>query len=178
MAAGKTAAFDVLYDRYFHDVYAFFAVRVSSRQDAEDLTSEVFTRFWRHATGLRGDAQLRTWLLTVARNALTDFRRRQGKHAAISLNATVGEGDAELSDLLPDDGEPPDELALRAEQYVQTWDALNSLPEMHRTILSLRFAREMSYEQIATSLQLPLGTVKSRLYRALAALRRAMESRE
>lgn len=172
---GSTAAFDLLYDRYFPDVYAFFVVRLPSRQDAEDLTSEVFMRCWRSAGTFRGEARVRTWLLTIARNALTDFRRKQGKYAVTSLNAAAGEGETEFVDLLPDDGATPDELALRAEEYVQTWDALDSLPEIHRTVLTLRFVQEQSYELISAKLELPLGTVKSRLYRAVAALRKAMD---
>lgn len=175
VAAGNGDAFDTLYDRHFNHVYAFFAARLASEQDAEDLTSTVFMRFWRNAASFRGESQLRTWLLTIARNAFTDFRRKHGRYAIASLNADMGDG--QFLDFLPDEEATPDELALRAEEFAETWDALQSLQENHRAILVLRFVREKSYEQISDLLQLPLGTVKSRLYRAVSRLRQAVAAR-
>lgn len=133
-------------------------------------------RCWNSVRAFRGESRVRTWLFAIARNALTDFHRKHGKYTVTSLNAAAGEGEAEFVDLLPDEGATPDELALRAEEYVRTWDAFDALPDIHRNILALRYVREKSYGQISEQLGLPLGTVKSRLYRAVGALRKAMDA--
>lgn len=171
MLSGNTASFDVLYERYFHRVYAFLAAHVKNRQDVEDLTSEVFLRFWRSAGSFRGDAQLGTWLLTIARNAVIDFRRKHGKYSVVSLNTALVDGDTEFVEHLPDDAEEPAALVARLEEYAETWQALERLASHHREVLEMRFVAEMSYEDISASLDVAVGTVKSRIFRALRSLR-------
>lgn len=176
LAAGSTDAFDELYDTYFPYVYGYFANELQDRQDVEDLTSEVFLRLWRRADTFRGDARLSTWLFAVARNVLIDFLRKRKRHGVVaSLNATAPDGDTELVDRLSGDSESPDAAIVRLEEHVEVWNAMDKLESLQRTVLEMRFVKEMSYDQIAVTLDVPVGTVKSRLSRAVGTLRRMLQ---
>lgn len=177
MANGDTTAFDRLYNTYFPIIERTVASKFANRQDAEDVISEVFVRFWRSARSFRGDARVRTWLLTITRNAITDYYRRSGRNRWDTMAVGIvadREGAADWIGHLRDDGPEPEESVVAEEERSIVVEALHSLADQQRTILMLRFNNELSLEQIGRRLDLPVGTVKSRLHRAVRALRQAV----
>ena len=149
---------------------------LGNRDEALDLSQDVFLRVFRTLPHFRGQSQLRTWIYRIvvnqARNRQRWWRRR---HIAsqVSLDEFIaGHGDpAGPGDTLPDR-----QLA-RKELARQLWAALNDLPFDQRTVVVLREIEGLSYEEIAFSLDVTLGTVKSRLTRARQALRAELQGR-
>ena len=162
--AGDQAAFEALVRLHMRSVYNLALGYTGSHHDAEEITQTVFLKAWKGFSQFRGDAALRTWLYRLTRNACTDlFRQNQKRRDTLSLEA---------EDLapIPDSRPSPEEETLRREQARHLRAALARLPEHHRTILLLREMEGLDYEAIAQTLELPIGTVRSRLARARKAL--------
>ena len=137
-----------------------------SRADAEDLVQEALLRAYRGLQGLR-DAEAKAWLLTIVRNCFYSSRTRQQKRAAISAPATT----ADLEEVPIARDLEPESVSLGEERKRELGDALAKLSTEHREILLLREVEDMSYREIASIANLPIGTVMSRLARARLTLR-------
>lgn len=165
---GDRAAQRALLDRYQGRVAAFLARRLSDRgRDViEDLTQDVFLRVFRALPSfeLEGRARLSTWILTIAsRRAIDELRRRR----------VIVDFDEESA---PARGLQSPELCLDQRALsLRLWAAIAGLAPAHRAILVLREVEELAYDEIAARQGIDLGTVKSRLSRARAALRRAID---
>jgi len=134
-------------------------------QIAEDAAQEAFLRAWLHLASYRPQASFRSWLYRIAVNAASDLLRR-GKR--ILPNA--------LEDLpLPDPGPGPEALLFLEEQRATVKEAVLSLPEACRGVLVLREYEGLSYQEIADALEIPIGTVMSRLSYARRLLRKKLE---
>ena len=162
---------------YRPHLYAFAFRLTRNHHDAEDLVQETLLRAFRAAARFRGEATLGTWLHTIARNLAYNrywhWRRRKGD-ATVSLDSPGAEGDANAWQKAI----AVDERATAEEQELERCvaEAIDRLPERHRTILDLRIRQHASYEEIARSLGVGLGTVKSRLARARERLRAYVEA--
>jgi RNA polymerase sigma-70 factor (ECF subfamily) len=159
---GDAAAFRAIVACHQQTVFAFLWRMIGSRGDrglVEDLTQDTFVRVYRGLASfsIAGPARLRTWILTIAtRVALNDLRRRRVKTEPIArARDIVDRGDAALA------------LIVR--------DALDHMTADHRAVLVLREYHQLDYQEIALVLEIDEGTVKSRLSRARAALRDALE---
>jgi RNA polymerase sigma-70 factor (ECF subfamily) len=165
-AEADAALVRALHDEHAPALYSFCLGFTGDRQRAEDVVQEVLVRAWRHAATLRRDARpVRPWLFTTARNLLTDAHR------------------AELTRprLLPSDAEVGD-VAARDDigRAVESWtvaEALQGLSAEHREVLVQAHWMGRSVTEIAEVLGLPAGTVKSRTYYAVRALRLALEEK-
>ncbi|MBV9123156.1 MAG: sigma-70 family RNA polymerase sigma factor [Planctomycetes bacterium] len=147
-----------LVDEFYGPLYRY-AYRLSgSAADAEDLTQEAFCQVQRHLTQLRDPNRAKGWLFSILRNAYLHRMRGEKRKRYVSLEE-VGEVPEALPDPLP---------AIEPEQLQQ---ALDELPEVFRTPIILYYFEEFSYRDIAEQMDLPLGTVMSRLARAKAHLR-------
>jgi RNA polymerase sigma-70 factor, ECF subfamily len=155
--AGEQAAWSALVERYARYVYAI-AVRAYRLEeaDAEDVFQEVFARTYEHLDRLRDGDALRPWIAQLARNLCVD-RLRQLKRA-------------EPSELDPDVPSPDDTFA-RLDLALSVHAAMAALPEHCREILDRFFARDESYATIGVALDIPAGTIASRISRCLAKLR-------
>lgn len=163
VAAGDPRALAALYDCYAQPLYAFGVRRLGDRGLAEDLVQQVLLRVWHSAERYdpaRGS--VRTWVLAIARNAVVDLHRRRRRASAVPTQPEA----------LPEETSDELERLLRAEM-VRT--ALQRLSPDHRRVLDLVYFRGLSQAEAAEQLGLPLGTVKSRTYYALRALRLALE---
>lgn len=136
-----------------------------SRSDADDVFQDAFLRVYRFLPGFRGDS-LRGWLRRIVMNAFHDNR-----HKVRRLIPVEEPAQADLADQTDDPSQHLEEKAL--DGHLE-W-ALNRLPEEHRSILVLRALDDLAYEEMATALDIPVGTVRSRLSRARAALRKLLE---
>jgi len=159
-----------LYARYAKPLYGLGLRVLGDRKLAEELVQDAFVRLWQsagHYDPARGT--VRTWVYTLARRAAVDLWRRESTRATLPL-------DAEALHVLEDRGGHRDHYdALLLSLEVR--GALDALPEKHREVLTLAYEHDLTQKQIADRLDVPLGTVKTRTYYGLRALRDELERR-
>ncbi|MBI5517042.1 MAG: sigma-70 family RNA polymerase sigma factor [Deltaproteobacteria bacterium] len=173
------AAFNVFVRTYEQKVFALVLRMLGNRADAQDLAQEVFVTVFRSIDSFRGDSRLGTWLYRVAVNHCKNRMKYLDRRATRAHDAIEDAHEASVADGGATGGRPdrPDESAEGSELEGVIQRALASLDEEHRTLLILRELESLPYEDIMLITGLPEGTVKSRLHRARAALREAIERR-
>ena len=166
---GDLAAFNSLVLRHQDAAYGLALRFLSSREAAEDATQEAFIRAYRAIGSFRGE-RFRSWLFSIVANACRDELRRRRRRPQRSLDEAREREDR--PDLDPPDPDPtPEAQALSGELREALGRSLMQLPEDWRLVVVLSDVQGLSYEEIAESVGVPLGTVKSRLSRARARLR-------
>jgi RNA polymerase sigma-70 factor (ECF subfamily) len=180
LRAGDALAFNRLVEERHGDIYALLYRLTEDAEEARDLTQETFLQAFRHLSSFRGDADLRTWLYRIAVNQARNrwrWWKRRRRDRTVSLDAPVSEGfDAPLSaGLAGDEGLDPERQTLAREREAVLHAALKSLSRPYREVIVLRDIEGLSYEEVAATLDLNVGTVKSRLNRGRAELRRRLE---
>lgn len=164
--------FNEVYERFRTPVWRLARQLTRSDEEALDTTQEIFLRVWRGLPGFRGEAKISTWVFQIAWNYLRAFRRRKGRQLQLFTEPPEDLADAlEARDPAPD----PERRAASVELLDQVEAALGRLPEHYRVVVWLRDGEDMSYQEIADVLDLPIGTVRSRLARARDALRRLVD---
>ncbi|MCL5263098.1 MAG: sigma-70 family RNA polymerase sigma factor [Acidobacteria bacterium] len=159
---------DELIVRYQHRLLRYLLYLTGNREQAEDLFQEVWMRVLLRGAQYNGAARFDTWLFTIARNLVIDLRR---KRQMASLEELTEAGGMERSlDTVSTEKSPFEQLQ-RLESGQLVAEALLELEPLHREAIVLRFQEEMTLEEISQVTMAPLSTVKSRLYRGLAALR-------
>jgi RNA polymerase sigma-70 factor (ECF subfamily) len=175
---GDSGAFSELMDRYKNDLLHFLIRFVGSRAAAEDVFQESFLQIHISAETFDSSRRFKPWLFTIAANKGRDWHRKYSKRTVLSLSQDIG-GNGEgtrFIDLMEANQELPDASLLDIEQTNSIRNAVDQLPSHLREILLLSYFQQMSYVQIAESLQIPLGTVKSRLHAAVAAFSQSWQS--
>ncbi len=168
--AGDLAAFDVLVLRWERRVQGTVYRVLGAEEDARDVTQEAFLRAFRSLRGFKGQARFSSWLYQIALNLCRDRLRRKRGKAFVSLDGI--EEDAGL----PGQGGPsPYDLAERGALSSLVREALAALPEEQREVIVLKEYEELTFVEIAEILDVPLSTVKTRLYRGLVNLRGRLE---
>ncbi|HEX8187910.1 MAG TPA: sigma-70 family RNA polymerase sigma factor, partial [Pyrinomonadaceae bacterium] len=180
LRGGEAAAFNRLVEERHGDIYALLYRLTEDPEEARDLTQETFLQAFRHLASFRGDADLRTWLYRIAVNQARNrwrWWKRRRRDRTVSLDAPVSdEIDAPLSaGLAGDEGLDPERRTLARERELALHAALKSLSRPYREVIVLRDIEGLSYEEVASTLDLNVGTVKSRLNRGRAELRRRLE---
>lgn len=158
MAKRDPEALDALYARYGSGVLSYLLGRLGDRQLAEEVLQDVMLAAWRSASSFRGEAKVRTWLLTIAHNRAINARRKR--------RVETVELDPRLSDRRGAQG-----ARGTSSEQIDLRQALSQLPPDHRSALELVFFHELSIAEAAAVLEVAPGTVKSRLFRAKALLR-------
>lgn len=169
--AGDNNAFGVLVERYQDKVYNLALRMCGNTDDAFDLAQEAFFRAWRGLSGFQQESAFSTWLFRLTANVCLDWLRAKKRRPTVSLTAVDDDDGEEVQLDVPDPGKSPEELLMAAEDRAALAKAMNQLPVEYREILTMRAINDMSYTEIAETLQLREGTVKSRLSRARMALR-------
>ncbi len=167
--------FDQVYERFRLPVWRLARRLTSSEEEALDTTQEIFLRVWRGLAGFRGEAKLSTWVFQIAWNYLRAHRRKMGRQLRI-ISESLDDGSLERSAAASDPGPDPERRAAGVEGLDRVERALRELPEDFRVIVWLRDGEDLSYQEIADALDVPIGTVRSRLARAREALRNAVKS--
>ncbi|MBV8748081.1 MAG: sigma-70 family RNA polymerase sigma factor [Candidatus Eremiobacteraeota bacterium] len=160
--AGQTDAFGELVRRYERAVYNLALRTLHDRTEAEDATQEAFLKAYRALNSFRPGAKFSTWIFTICYRGCCD---RLAKRKRLS------------GDELPDRADPsagPEALAERNDEARRLRAAIDALPEKYRTVVTLYHLQGKQYEEIASVLNLPLGTVKTHLFRAKEQLRKAL----
>jgi RNA polymerase sigma factor (sigma-70 family) len=163
-------SFEEVYARFRRPVWSLARRLTDSEDEALDACQEIFVRVWKGLPGFRGEAKLSTWVFQIAWNHLRAYRRKRGKQPFMSDIE-----DLDRLNRLADEQADPERRAGATAMVAAVERALALLPEHYRLVLWLRDGEGLSYEQIATVLDVPLGTVRSRLARARASLREMVE---
>ena len=166
---------DELIVRYQHRLLRYLLYLTSNREMAEDLFQEVWMRVLVRGGQFNGQARFDTWLFTIARNLVIDQRRKRTMSSLDELFEGHSDDDRPMSFEVAD-GEPtPFDRFANMEDRERIAAALLQVDTLHREVLVLRFHEELSLEEISKVTRAPLSTVKSRLYRGLAAIRPKLE---
>lgn len=173
---GHVESFEVLVRRYQQRVYNQICRMVRSPEDAADLTQEVFLKVYSSLNRFRGQASFQTWLYRVTANLCVDRHRRtqRAPQVSLSLDAPTETEDGEVERDVADWAGSPETDALTGELQVRVREAVWKLSDKLRAVVVLHDLQGCSYEEIADVLQIPLGTVQSRLFHARAELRRML----
>ena len=161
--------FDEVYERFRRPIWRLARRLTESDDEAFDATQEIFLRVWRGLAGFRGESKLSTWVFQIAWNYLRGYHRRRGRH----LNA-VAEKSEEIVARTPDPSPGPERRVVSSDLLDRVIAAMDDLPEHYRVVVWLRDGEDLSYREIADVLDLPIGTVRSRLARARSALKKAV----
>jgi RNA polymerase sigma-70 factor, ECF subfamily len=164
---GDRKAFEVLLDRYEARVYRLALRYADCVADAEDLTQEVFLGIYRNIGGFRGAAALSTWIYRVAVNHCLEYRRRKRPETV------VYDDDDELPTM--DWRHDPVQVSTKNDIAAQLERALEHLTPIHRDVVVLHEIQGLTYQECADVLEIPVGTVKSRLFNAFCRLRELLK---
>ncbi|HEX4123680.1 MAG TPA: sigma-70 family RNA polymerase sigma factor [Tepidisphaeraceae bacterium] len=168
---GDKAAFAKLVARYHRELYHFLVRFLANRATAEDVFQETFLQVHQSAQTFDPTRRFRPWLFTIAANKARDLLRSQSRRPINPLQATIDRNDSEgreFIDLLPSLAELPGDALERHELEQRVHDTVVGLPEPLREIILLSYFHQFPYKQISEILNIPLGTVKSRLHAAVA----------
>jgi RNA polymerase sigma-70 factor (ECF subfamily) len=165
--------FDALYERFRRPVWRLARRLTENDEEALETTQEIFLRVWRGLEGFRGDSKISTWVFQIAWNYLRAYRRKRGRQ--LQFVSAGSERAQETVEIAADPAADPERRTAANESVARLDAALRSLPEHHRIVVWLRDGEELSYQEISQVLDVPIGTVRSRLARARAALRDVME---
>lgn len=176
---GDAAAFEILIAERSGEVYGLLYRLTENSEEARDLTQETFLRAFQSIGQFRGESDLRTWIYRIAINQARNrwrWWRRRRRDVTVSLDSERAQGDQPLIDLLSAAGEnSPEQETLAHEREKVLRQALRSLSLAYRETVILRDIEGLSYEEIAETLGINVGTVKSRLARGRQELKTRLE---
>ena len=176
---GEAAAFERLVAERAGEVYALLYRLTSDPEEARDLTQETFLRAFQSIARFRGEADLKTWIYRIAVNQARNrwrWWRRRRRDATVSLDATDNRREQPLGASLTNlDAPNPEQETLAHEREARLHESLLSLRPSYREAVILRDVEGFSYDEIAATLEISIGTVKSRLSRGRLELRRKLE---
>ena len=158
----KTEIMEEWVRTYSKPLFSYAATRINCRSDAEDVVQETFLKAYRSMSTFKPGSDAKSWLFQILINSIRDHFRRASSRTTPLAMEDVDETEIEMSTLVAG----PEELAEQREQAVILAEALAKLPEQLAAPLMLREIADQSYKDIAATLQLPIGTVMSRLSRA------------
>lgn len=167
---GDQRAFKLLVERYQRKVYSVALGMVKDKEEARDVAQEAFVKVYKYLEHFKGDASFYTWLYRITVNICIDVLRKKGsgrdEHVEFDESVRMDTSEANLGALGTKLGTNPQKAALRKELADKITAAIGQIPEAHRQILLLREVEGMSYEDLARTLDIPKGTVMSRLFHA------------
>lgn len=171
--SGDRQAFNLLVTEYQQRVINISYSMLSDREEAYDAAQEVFVKIYRYIGNFRGDSSLSTWIYRITKNVCSDFLRKR-REAVISLDE---EDEKKIE--IGDTSYFPEKHSERAEMLRVLKNAMERLDENSRMVITLYETEDLSYDEISDILNLPVGTVKSRLNRAREKLKNILsENRE
>jgi RNA polymerase sigma-70 factor (ECF subfamily) len=174
--SGDAAAFRVLMERYHDELLRFLIRFMGDRQTAEDVFQEAFFQVHASAESFDETRRFKPWLFTIAANKGRDVHRKTARRPTLGLSAQIGDEESQsFVDLMEVDVAAPSETLDARERDELVQRAVDTLPPHHREILLLAYFQRMSYNQVAEVLEIPLGTVKSRLHAAVAGFAKAWQ---
>jgi RNA polymerase sigma-70 factor (ECF subfamily) len=159
-------AYADLMGNYRDSIYFMLLKMTNNKDDAEDLTIEAFGKAFKKLEQYTPNYAFSTWLFKIASNNCIDFIRKK-KHHLISLDKEFqDEAGTELAQRIPSEVLDPEEELIKSQKIKIMREVVDKLKPHYRILIELRYFKEYSYEEIAQELNLPLGTVKAKLFRA------------
>jgi RNA polymerase sigma-70 factor (ECF subfamily) len=160
------AAYAELLDRYKESVYFLLVKMINNKDDAEDLTIEAFGKAFKNIAQYTPNFAFSTWLFRIATNNCIDFiRKKRAVTMSLDRAFTTNDGGEMTMDVRSDSLDPEENL-IKKQKNVFMRSLVDKLKPRYRTLIELRYFQELSYEEIAEKLDLPLGTVKAQLFRS------------
>jgi RNA polymerase sigma-70 factor, ECF subfamily len=178
LRARDLTAFDDLVRIFERPVYALCFRLLGDAEEARDAAQETFLKVYRGLGGFRAESGLKTWIYRIAINqAMNQQRwwRRRHRDETISLDLTRGENESSLGSQLPGSERSPEAQAIANQRERRILRALGEIKQEYRVALVLREIEELSYDEIAETLEISIGTVKSRIARGREELRRRLK---
>jgi RNA polymerase sigma-70 factor (ECF subfamily) len=175
---GEAAAYEQLVAERSGEIYGLLFRLTENSEEARDLTQETFLRAFQSIGRFRGEADLRTWIYRIAINQARNrwrWWRRRRRDSTVSLDATQGQSNQTLIATLAETSENPEQQTLARERELALRSALQKVGRAYRETLILRDIEGFTYEEIATTLGINVGTVKSRLARGRQELKTRLE---
>ena len=175
---GDQKAYAELMGRYRDSVYFMLLKMVNNKDDADDLTIEAFGKAFKRLSQYTPNYAFSTWLFKIASNNCIDFIRRK-KMTTFSIDRTFENDEGgEMSMDIKAEGLNPEENMVKKQKVKHMRDVVEKLKPRYRILLEMRYFEELSYEEIAAKLDLPLGTVKAQLFRAREFLANILKNSE
>jgi RNA polymerase sigma-70 factor (ECF subfamily) len=168
IADGERQALDTLYQRYAQPLFGYLLTLTADRGLAEEILQDTFVAAWRAAERFEARSSVKTWLFGIARRQAHNSLRR--RDLTLIDDATL--------DQTPSDEPEPEEAMLRNADRQALTGAIEQLRPVHREVLLLAFVHDLSYAEMASLLDVPLGTIRSRLSNARRLLRQILETAE
>ncbi|MGM0598245.1 MAG: RNA polymerase sigma factor [Candidatus Rifleibacteriota bacterium] len=171
--SGRAEDFGCLIERYERLIYSFLLTRMKNLQEVEDIAQESFVKAFKHLRSFDCDKKFSSWVVTIARNLMVDQIRKKSRDiVATDLvdSVLINQEDSVQKN--------PQEVAIRNESFKRISDMIQSLPEDLREPFVLRVVNQISYQEIAEILEIPLQTVKNRIFKARTLLRGKREKDE
>ena len=164
--------FEILMRRYERELFTFLRRFLGNAQHAEDVFQGTFLSVHLRIEQFEPGKRFRPWLYAIASNKAIDFMRRNKRHQMASLDSTVqhAESDEAMVSRLSSQGPSPDEQAIRSETNAKVREAVGQLSESTQQLIQLAFYQGLKYADIAEILDIPVGTVKSRVFTAMRKL--------
>lgn len=173
---GDESAYKQLMENYRGAIYNLLYKMVHNREETEDLVQEAFMKAFKALPSFNEEYAFSTWLYKIAVNNCIDHIRKK-RLKTYSLDKPIRAKDGELEREFPDVSMSPDKGILSREKSKLIAQAIDELPENYKTVIVLRHNEEKSYEEIAQILDIPLGTVKARIFRAREMLKKALKDK-
>jgi RNA polymerase sigma-70 factor, ECF subfamily len=177
LCQGEDLAYEILIQRYQQPVYNLVCRLLNDPSDASDIVQEVFLKIFRNIRSFRHGSSLKTWIYRIAVNEAYNHRRWFSRHQRQEVAFGPDEAAPAHADSFADPGRSPFDEASHHETRAMVEAALEKLKPNFRTAVVLRDIEDLSYEEIASVLEVSLGTVKSRILRGREALRKVLEGR-
>ncbi len=175
---GDQKAFAEMMALYKDSIYYMLLKMVNNRDDADDLTIEAFGKAFKNIRQYTPDYAFSTWLFKIATNNCIDFIRKKRKMLMAFDNTMVNEEGEIITLDVKSDGIGPEDVLIKKQKKGDMRDIIEKLKPRYRTLIEMRYYQELSYEEIALEMNLPLGTVKAQLYRAREFLYQIMKNTE
>lgn len=173
-AGGDIEAFETLIQAHQKKVYNIALRMTRNAEDAQELAQDTFVRAFVAIKKFRCEASFSTWLYRITMNVCTDFLRKRNKAVVVSMEQGAVGSENEQPIQLPEEGPGPDELSEKRQLKKLVRQAMDSLSAEHRQVLVLRDLMDLSYKDIANTLNVSEGTIKSRINRAREGLKQVI----
>ena len=175
---GQQSSFSELIDEYKNMVFSLSYKMTNSLEDAEDISQEVFIRVYKSLYNFNPNYKFSTWLYQITLNICRD-RFRKGKIPSVSLDTPLNKDDQkDLRSIIPDNQNNPEDIIMGVEQTNFINDLITSLPLKYREVIILRHLKDLSYDEMSKILNISLGSVKTRLFRARELLKNKLKKNE
>lgn len=176
-SGGDQVAFGLLMKKYHQPMYFHVLRMVRYRDLVDDLLQEIFAKTFNNIHSFNPTYAFSTWLYRIATNHTIDYLRKK-KLRTMSLDEPIQTKDGEMKLEVADDSEVTDESIQYSQRAKIIREAIDQLPPRYKDVIQMRHMEEMSYQEIAAMLELPLGTVKAHIFRARELLYKYLKDRE